>query len=229
MITEISTMQADLIKSFAIFYLLLVGNYIGQSLFTCLQIHYINQHKLLQFIIAFFLFYFLVTVIADTGHLELTPPIEKLVYSFFYFIGFLLVMRLEIKITAVVLILIFAVYFIELNKDFYLEPPIKNKEEERIFMDNQYWITFDWPIEIRLFPVRKEDFMMINQLETGIYYLIIVLLVVGFIAYGGEIKDTLKHSKNLTWIDVIMDSQICELKNRKSFWHYLQMGLGIKI
>ena len=40
---EISVGQADLIKSFAIFYLLLVGNYIGTSLFTCFQINYIKH------------------------------------------------------------------------------------------------------------------------------------------------------------------------------------------
>ena len=42
-VKEISQTQADLIKSFAIFYLLLVGNYIGSSIFTCVQIKYI-QH-----------------------------------------------------------------------------------------------------------------------------------------------------------------------------------------
>ena len=53
---EISVGQADLIKSFAIFYLLLVGNYIGTSLFTCFQINYIKEHKWLQLVISFLLF-----------------------------------------------------------------------------------------------------------------------------------------------------------------------------
>jgi hypothetical protein len=55
------------------------------------------------------------------------------------------------------------------------------------------------------------------------------LLVIGFISYGGEIHDNLKNSKNMTWLDVIMDTEICRLKDRKSFFHYLKIGLGIKI
>ena len=106
-VEEISQTQADLIKSFAIFYLLLVGNYIGSSIFTCVQIKYIQHNKWLQLLISFLLFYFLVTLLSETGKLEFTPPIEKLIYSIFYFIGFLIVMRLDMRISAVVLLLIF--------------------------------------------------------------------------------------------------------------------------
>jgi hypothetical protein len=55
------------------------------------------------------------------------------------------------------------------------------------------------------------------------------LLVIGFISYGGEIHDTVKRNKNLTWIDVVTDTDVCRLKNRKSFLHYLKVGLGLKI
>jgi hypothetical protein len=82
---------------------------------------------------------------------------------------------------------------------------------------------------VRLFPVKKSDFIIINKIETVIYYLIIFLLVIGFISYGGEIHDTLKRTNNLTWIDIITDTSICRLKDRRSFWHYLKVGLGIKI
>ena len=54
-LSEISATQADLIKSFAIFYLLLVGNYIGTSIFTCFQIRYIKAHKWIQLLISFLL------------------------------------------------------------------------------------------------------------------------------------------------------------------------------
>lgn len=230
-LSEITTSQADLIKSFAVFYLLLIGNYIGNSLFTCFQLTYIKNNKWLQLLISFFLFYFLVTVFSNTGQMELVPPIEKLFYTFFYFIGFLCVMRLDIWISIIVIILIFSIYFIELNKDFYLEgsQEISNSKEARIYKENQYWITLNWPFKIKLFPVNLDVFPYINQIETAIYYLIIVLLVLGFISYGGEIKDTLKHSSRLTWVDVIMDTQICRLKDRKSFWHYLVIGLGLKL
>ena len=230
LIKEISTPQADLIKSFAIFYLLLVGNYIASSLFTCFQINFIKSHKALQLVIAFFLFYFLVTLVSNTGNLELTPPIEKLLYSLFYFMGFLLLMRLDIRVSAIVMILIFAIYFIELNKDYYLEGEnqIHNVTEKMVFEDNQYWITLNWPFKIRLFPVQKRDFKRINQVENAIYYVIILLLVFGFISYAGEIRDSLKKGKNLSWLDIVTDTEICKIKEKQGFWHHFKSGLGLK-
>lgn len=228
---EISQTQADLIKSFAIFYLLLVGNYIGNSLFTCFQVDYIKNHKWLQLFIAFLLFYFLVSIVSDTGKLEFTPPIEKLIYSIFYFFGFLVVMRLDLRISALVLLLIFTIYFLELNKDFYLEEgtQINNPIDQDIYNSNKYWITLNWPFKVRLFKVEEQDFILINKFEAIIYYIIVFLLVVGFISYGGEIHDTVKHSKTLSWFDVINDTNVCRLKERKGFWHYLKVGLGLKL
>jgi hypothetical protein len=140
-------------------------------------------------------------------------------------------MRLDLRLTAMVLLCIFVIYFLELNKDFYLDrgSQIYDPVDQDIYMNNQYWITLDWPIKIRLFRVTPNDFSFINKLEKLIYYIVIFLLIIGFISYGGEIHDTVKHSKNLTWIDVINDSSICRLKDRKGFLHYLKVGLGMKI
>ena len=231
LITEITQNQSDIIKSFAIFYLLLVGNYVGGSIFTCFQIHYIKEHKWFQLLISFLLFYFLVTLVSDTGKLEFTPPIEKLLYSIFYFFGFLIVMRLDMVISAFVLLLIFVLYFIEMNKDFYLEKGsnIDNLVDQEIYNDHKYWITLNYPVKIRLFNVKQNDFQFVNKIETVIYYIIVVLLVMGFISYGGEIHDTVRNSKNLTWFDVITDTKICIIKDRKNFWHYFKVGLGLKI
>ena len=211
-INEISQNQADLIKSFAIFYLLLVGNYVGTSMFTCFQINYIKQTKWLQILISFLLFYFLVTVIS-------------------YFMGFLIVMRLDMKISAFVLVLIFILYFLELNKDFYLErgADIIDPIDQDTYNSNKYWITLHYPYKIKMFKVNKNNFTFINKVETIIYYLILFLLVIGFISYGGEIHDTLNKNKNLTWVDVISDTNVCRLKDRKHFLHYLKVGLGLKI
>lgn len=228
---EISVFQSDLIKSFAIFYLLLVGNYVSPVLFTCVHINHIKGHKWVQIMLSFILFYFLVTLVSNTGKLEFTPPIEKLINSIIYFIGFLVVMRLDIYITMIVLILIFIIYFIELNKDFYLEQGkyILDPLDEDIYNKNKYWITLNWPFKVRLFQVTNNDFIAINKIENIMYYIIVILLVLGFISYGGEIHDTVKRSSHLTWIDVITDTSICNLKDKKSFWHYLKVGLGIKL
>jgi len=231
LIKEISQNQADLIKSFAVFYLLLVGNYIGSSIFTCFQINYIRQHKLVKLVLSFLLFYFLVIIVSETGKLEYTPPIEKLIYSIFYFIGFLIVMRLDMTISILVLLLIFFLYFLELNKDFYLEKGtnIIDIADKDIYNENQYWITFNWPYKIRLFKIKKEDFRIINRIEKIIFYFILFLLVIGFISYGGEIYDTLKQRKKISWIDIITHTDVCRLNDRKSFLHYLQVGLRLKL
>jgi hypothetical protein len=230
-VKEISIEHADLIKSFAVFYLLVVGNYVGNSIFTCSQIKFIENRKDIQLFISFLLFYFLVSLVSDTGKLEYTPPIEKLLYAIFNFMGFLLVMRLDMYISIIVLFLIFVIYFIELNKDFYLERglSVNSSEDQDIFLNNKYWITLNWPYTIRLFPVKKSQFKYINRAENIIYYIIIILLLIGFISYGGEIKDTLKITKNLTWTQVITDTSICNVKDRKSFWHYFKVGLGLKM
>lgn len=231
LLKQISQTQSDLIKSFAVFYLLLVGNYIGDSLFTCFQINYIKTHRWIQLFISFLLFYFLVSLVSNTGKLEFTPPIEKLVYSIAYFFGFLIVMRLDLVITALVLLLIFIIYFIELNKDFYLDrgSEINDPIDQDVYNSHQYWITFDWPYKIRLFHVKSDDFIIINKIETIIYYMIIFLLVIGVISYGGEIHDSIKNSKNLTWVDIILNKDVCRLNERKSFFHYLKIGFGIKL
>jgi len=232
-INEVSENQADLIKSFAIFYLLLVGNYISHSIFTCYQIRFINIHKSLQLFISFLLFYFLVTLVSNTGKKEFTPPIEKMLYSIIYFVGFLFLMRLDMTISTIVLILIFIMYFIELNKDFYLEggSSINNEKDKQLYSENQYWITINWPFKLKLFPVNKSDFKLVNKIEYIFFYIIMGLLIIGFIAYSGELKDSLKinKSKNLTIFDVLTDVSICNIKNKKPFWDYFKIGLGLNL
>ena len=140
-------------------------------------------------------------------------------------------MRLEMRISSLVLLLIFIIFFVELNKEFYLDRGINITDplDQDLYNSNQYWITLSWPFTLKFFKVNKEHFKVINRIQTIIYYIIVFLLVIGFISYGGEIHDTVRKSKNLTWIDVITNTSICKLENRKSFLHYLKVGLGLKL
>ena len=115
---EISLYQTELLKSVAIFYLLILGNFIT-GLFTCQQKNFIQNNKLVQTIVAFGLFYFLVTLVSETGNLEFIPPIQKLIYTFFYFFVFLLSIRLDFRVMVAIIILVILIYFIELNKDYF--------------------------------------------------------------------------------------------------------------
>ena len=223
---EISINQSDLIKSFAVFYLIIFSNTV-LGLFTCQQINFIQKNKSILIIIAFSLFYFLVTLVSETGNIEFIPPIQKLMYTIIYFIIFLITTRLDFRVMFTVLPLIFIIYFIEINKNYYLElgKTIQDKKEKAIYDQyTKYWITLDYPYQIRLFQVRPEHFIIINKIEYILYSLIYMLLILGFIAYCGEIKDTLVKNKHLSWIDVFTDTQICKLNEKKSFWHYLKIG-----
>ena len=80
---EISIYQTDLIKSLAIFYLIVFSNFVT-NLFTCYQTRIIVNSKLLQYLLGFFLFYFLVTI-----DLIAIPPIQKFIYTIVYYLFFI--------------------------------------------------------------------------------------------------------------------------------------------
>ena len=89
------------------------------------------------------------------------------------------------NISAFVLLLIFIIYFLELNKDFYLDrgQEILNHNDKQIYKDNMYWITLDFPYKIRLFKIKPSDFSFINKMENVIFYVIMILLIIGKIQY----------------------------------------------
>jgi hypothetical protein len=218
---EITYTQADMVKSFAAFLMIIFGAQIGDTLINCEQLMFLKKSKWFNLAASFFLFYFLVTIFSNTGSFEHTSPIVKFLYSIIYFLVFLIVMRLDMRVSFVVFVLIFTIYFIELNKDYYLDP--KNKT-----YTNKYLISINWPFKIELIPINHEFLTILNKIEKVLYYIILLLLVLGFISYGGEIKDTVKSSR-LTWVDVITNTHFCKIKDRKGFWHYFKMGLGLKL
>jgi hypothetical protein len=179
------------------------------------------------------LFYFLCSLVSNTEHLKFVPPIQKFLYTTIYFFLFLLTTRLDFKITFLVLAVIFFIYFIELNKNFYLKH--RDSQNEDFKPDGlqkdyiNHWITLDFPFKIRFLPVKPNHFVLIDKIEDALYILIYILVILGLIAYGGEIKDTLVNKKNVTWFDVFADTDICNLKDRRPFHHYLKLGLGLKL
>lgn len=222
---NITEFQADIIKLFAIFYLSLIANYIGTGLFPRELMKTITTHKPIQLFSAFLLFFFSVTLSTNT---DTSSPIEKLIHSFMYFMGFLIVIRLDMILSALIILFIFIIYFIELNKDFYLDHSTHDADDKKMDNNNKYWITFNTPYNIRLFKVNQTDFKIINKIEILLYYVIVILLVAGFIEYVGKIRDTLSKTNKLTWVDIMLDTNISKLQYNKSFWSYFKIGLGIK-
>ena len=226
---DISLYQADLLKSVAIFYLLILGNFIT-GLFTCNQKNFIQNNKMVQTIIAFGLFYFLVTLVSNTGNLEVIPPIQKLLYTFAYFFIFLLSIRLDFRVMVAIICLVVLVYFIELNKEYYLElgSTLTNNADKQVYDDHAYWITLDWPFKVRLFPINPDQFSIINKIENILYYFIITFMVLGLVAYRGEITIALHKRNDLSWFQVFSDTHKCKIAQRLPFLHYVSVGLGLK-
>jgi len=205
---DIGFNQADLIKSIALFYLLTCTSFILEIL-TCAQRHIIQHNKYIQYCISFCIFYFLVTLVTNSLNL---PPIEQLLYAVFYFILFMITTRLDFYIMAIILLLTFIIYFIEINKEYYLK-----------FDSNTYWITLN-KLNINLGKVTKEQLKVLTQVETILYYLICIFLVIGLISYRGELK-ALSNGKSISVYNLLIDTHNCDLKYKKSIFEYFKIGL----
>jgi hypothetical protein len=218
--------QKDMFITFAMFYMIIFGNFI-KGIFTCRQIYFFENNKYFIYFVSFLLFYFLCSLLSNTGILKSEPPIQKLLYTIIYFLFFLLTIRLDLKITFIVLAIIFLIYFINLNKIFYLEN--KNSQNNLNEESSDYWITLVFPFKVKLIPIKKNHFDIIDKIEYILFFCLYILIFLGLLAYGGEIKDTLTRKKEVTWVDVFLDTKLCHVKERRPFTHYLKLGLGLKL
>jgi hypothetical protein len=230
--------QEDMFITFAMFYMIILGNNI-RGIFTCSQINFFENNKHVVFFTSFILFYFLCSLVSNTGSLKYVPPVQKLLYTIVYFFIFIITTRLDFNVTFAVLALIFLIYFIELNKNFY----IKNKDTQSNKIKsndlnnlndeyneyNDHWITLDYPFEVKILEIKKGHFDIIDKIENILYIIIYILIILGLLAYGGQIKDTLSSKKEVTWIDVFANTKICHIKDKRPFTHYLKLGLGLKL
>ena len=228
-------LEQDTIKSIAIFYIILYAHF-NIDLLTCYQRTFVNNNKFVQYIIGFFSLFFLVSLFSTTGNMAYIPPIQKLLHTVWYYILFLLTVRLDYRIMCIVIFLLILVYFIQLNITYYtrnlssiIENNPENIQTNYYYNRYKYWITFDYPVNINLFPVTSSQISFLSYLNNILYYVILCLILFGFICYGGEIRDKFKNNKSITWINVIFDASICKMKEPKSLLYYFKMGLGLKI
>ena len=224
------TYQKDMFITFAMFYMIVFGNF-TKNIFTCRQIYFFENNKYFIYFVSFILFYFLCSLLSNIGTLKYEPPIQKLLYTIIYFLFFLLTIRLDFKITFLVLAIIFLIYFINLNKNFYLENKNSqnNLHEQYNNKSTNYWIHLDFPFKINLIPIKKTHFDIIDKIEYILFFCVYILIFLGLLAYGGEIKDTLTSKKEVTWFDVFADTKICHMKDKRPFTHYVKLGLGLKL
>ena len=163
------TYQSDMFVTFAMFYMIIFGNFI-KGIFTCRQIYFFENNKYFIYFTSFILFYFLCSLVSNAGTLNYVSPVQKLLYTIIYFFIFLLTIRLDFKITFAVMSIIFIIYFIKLNKNFYS----KNKDTQNN-KSNDYWITLDFPFKVNLIPIEKNHFNIIDKIENILYFCLYIL------------------------------------------------------
>jgi len=225
----------DLIIVLISFYGLLYAPQVS-AILTCQQVKIIESHKIYQYIYAFCLFYFVILLVNKT---EIdVPPIQKFFNCVIYFCIFLIINRLNFTIMVSVLGLLFLVYFIYMNKQYYYKLNSNSntksllnnqttssiQQNANIIPDHQYWITWDSP-RIRLFPVEPFQNFYLSLLNKFVILLLLILIIIGFINYIGILKYTFKNK--ITLYNLFIDDPTCKpLNYALSFTDYLLLAFN---
>lgn len=208
-----------IITALSAFYLIVFSTYLS-FLFTCNIDNAIKNNQLIILILGYFLFFYLVTL-TDKKYIS-EHPIEKMLKTFMYYILFLLTTRLEPKVILFVIIIIFIINFLQINKEHYLDL-LENKNEK----EDIYWITLHYPIELKLFKVNKEQLQILDNIENILYYVLIMSIIIGFISFYGELK-YMKKDKNLSYYALLFDRNICKFRDGRTLFQNIKNAFNIK-
>lgn len=165
--------QIDILKVLFVFYLLIFSAQI-HNIFTSLNIKIITKNIVLQYILIFLVFFFLVSSISNTKKLMNIEPIQKLIYSIFYFILFILTLKINGTLRNIIFILLIICYFLDMNHDHYYNLLKKNNHKK------YYWITWKYP-QINMYPVKLYQLSILTKINTYIIYTIFILFIIGII------------------------------------------------
>lgn len=165
--------QIDILKVLFVFYLLIFSAQI-HNIFTSLNIKIITKNIVLQYILIFLVFFFLVSSISNTKKLMDIEPIQKLIYSIFYFTLFILTLKINGTLRNIIFILLIICYFLDMNHDHYYNL-LKNNNNNKY-----YWITWKYP-QINMYPVKLSQLSILTKINTYIIYTIFILFIIGII------------------------------------------------
>lgn len=205
MLSLLDNYEIDIMKIIFAFYLLIYSSELD-SIFKCVKIDYISKNVVIKYIVIFLIFFFLVSYVTDTPQLDNINPIEKLIYSIFYFILFIITLRIDNKFRNVIILLLTITYFLDLSYSHYFYLLNKNKP------DDQYWITWKYP-QINYFQVNNSHLYFINELNIYIIRIIYILIAIGFLFYLNEVQK-LRHKK-ISWFDILFNNY-CLQYNKNS-------------
>ena len=195
--------RTDLIKVLFIFYLLIYSGQIHNT-FTCLKINNVTNNIVVKYILIFFIFYFLVTYVSNTQGVTHLSPIQKLLVTIFYYFIFLIILKINNVLRNVILALFGICYFMDINRDYF----------EVVFKDNSKEVTYMIQTKsLKLFPVKRQHILYINNTIYTLLIIIAVLMVIGLIRYLLEVRYLM--SKNLKLFDILFYN-VCTIKDAKT-------------
>jgi hypothetical protein len=243
---KINKIVSDIVSIFIAFYCILYASK-AKTIFTCQQDIINKNHRFIQYIFTFGIFYF-VALFLNKTELEL-PPIQKLINCFIYFILFIIINRLDYRLTITVLGLFCLLYFIFLNKEYYytvdtstntveLNNNSKNstnlvsilnknssnvEQSAKIIQNHQYWLTIDFPFVVRLFPVTIPQYYYLSLLNKFIVVSIVLCGILGFFNYIGLLKYSFKN--NITFYNIFFENPNCKPLNYDlGFFEYILLA-----
>lgn len=213
----ISQSQSDIIRSFAIFYLLIICSDVAPSIITPVQSAFIKTNVGVQLFLTFMTFFFLVFLVSTTREIEMLPPFIKLLYSISYFILFITLLKININIFACIIILIFVGYFIDVNKAYYFSKTkaggiVVNEQKDS---DHAYWISIKWPVKADFILVKPEQYHILNRLFSLVYYIIAALFITGFVALLGSFRELKQQHPNVSVLEFVFSDRFVCLSNSK--------------
>ena len=167
--------EIDILKVLFIFYLLIFSAQI-HNIITSLTITKLTNNIVFQYILIFFFFFFLVSAISNTPNLINIEPIQKLIYSIFYFALFILTLNIHNTLRCIIFILLIICYFVDMNYEHYYIL-LKNNPNKKY-----YWITWRYPI-INIYQVNLHQLYVLNKINTYLIYSIYILFFIGVILF----------------------------------------------
>ena len=227
MLINLYEYPSTMAQSIAIFYIFVLSSYC-YFLLPCYQRDFMQKSKIALYTLGFVCFYFMVSFVSQMKNVKYEPPIQKLIHSISAYALFIVCIRLDYRIVRTVLIILCSMYFIQVNIDYYMNSLDKNKNAtaEQSIDDYNYWITLDYPVKIRFFPVNKNQLNILNKAMSITFYIVICLIIFGFICYIGEIKELKKKDTNITWLHLLTDNKVCKPGHiNKTLFEHFKNGL----
>lgn len=210
-----------LISALAAFYLIVFSTYLS-FLFTCNIDNAIKNNQTLIIIMGYFLFFYLVTL-SDKFNVD-NHPIQNMLITLLYYIVFLFTTRMDIKITCIVVLIIFIINFLDINKEHY-KILLKNQKSKKD--DKTYLISLNKPFKIDLIPINEEQLIYIDNVELALNYSLYILIAIGFLSFFGEMK-YMKGDKNISLYKLFFDRNICHIRDKRSTLDNILHAFNIK-